>query len=114
MKRKKIISPIDLLIVIIPRHKGNKVCKILNDYKIYTHVNCIGYGTAESTIADLFGFGIKERDIVFAIIPTDKGEKLLDVFENEFKFEEKDNGLAMTLPINSIEKKLFDLIKIGE
>ena len=105
-------SPIDLLVVIVPRNDGRKVCEILDKYNIHLQLNCMGHGTAKSNIADLFGFGISERDVVFSIIPTEKGNELLDFFNKTFEFEKKDNGLAMTLPINIIEKKLFNLINI--
>jgi hypothetical protein len=109
---KKMESPVDLLIAIVNRHKGHNVCEILNDYKVQMHLNCIGHGTAESTLADLFGFGIVERDIVISLVPVTISEKILNKLNREFHFNERHNGLAMTIPVNSIEKNLLDFIKV--
>lgn len=112
MKNKD--SYIELLIVIVKRHKGHIVCEILNEYKCVNHINCIGHGTTDSEVADLFGFGIIERDIVVSVIASNKTEKILKDLDTTFHFDERHNGLAFTVPINSIEKNLLDLLNIKE
>ena len=110
--KKKIDSPVNLLITIVGRNKGNEVVEILNKYKIFTHVICIGNGTSESGIADLFGFGIIERDIVISLIHVSTSSKILNSLDKNFHFNEKHNGLALTIPINSIEQKSLEILKI--
>ncbi|MDD4110334.1 MAG: hypothetical protein PHS54_02145 [Clostridia bacterium] len=112
--KKKIDSPVDMLIAIVGRHKGNEAIEILNKYKIFTHVICIGNGTAESDIADLFGFGIIERDVVISLIPVIKSTKILNSLNRKFHFKERHNGLAFTIPINSIEKKILESMEVNK
>lgn len=112
-KKEKIKSPINLLIVIVNRHKGDSVVAALNEKNITAHVNCMGYGTSESGIADLFGFGIIERDIVASLVPSTESKNILEELNGKFNFDEPHNGLAFTVPVNSIEKKLFDFIKVN-
>lgn len=114
MKNKeKIRSPIELLIVVVNRHKGESVIEILNEKKVSIHVNCMGQGTSESGIADLFGFGIIERDVVLSLVPSEKKESILEELNQKFNFDQPHNGLAFTVPINSVEKKLLDFIKVN-
>jgi hypothetical protein len=111
MKNKTKLQPNPfLLLVIVNRHEGHNVVNILNKNKIESHINCIGHGTSESGIAELFGFGIIERDMVLSIIPNELNEKILDDLNNVFNFDEPHKGLALTIPVNKIEKKLLNLI----
>lgn len=112
MRKKKIDSPVNLLIAIVGRNKGTDAIKVLNRYKIFTHFVCIGNGTAESEIADLFGFGIIERDVVISLAPVTNSTKILNSLDRKFHFKERHNGLALTIPINSVEKKILESLKI--
>ena len=116
MRINKTISPINLLVVIVDRYLGEAVTQILEQNSIKAYIQCLGHGTAESEISDLFGFGIKERDIVLSFVVPNASEELLQKLNEEFKFTERHNGLAFTVPINSAEKQLLKIlnIKVGE
>lgn len=112
MKKDVILSPIDLLITIVNRGMGEKVKETISEFNFKNHIELIGYGTAESEISDLFGFGIKERDIVLSFVESEKSKAVLDKLNEEFYFNERHTGLAFTIPLNSAEKSLVDLLKL--
>ncbi|MFA6860140.1 MAG: hypothetical protein WCR30_01975 [Clostridia bacterium] len=112
MNKKGNGSPLELLITIVERHRGHEVCEILNTNQDVTHINCIGYGTADSEIADLFGFGISERDVVLSLVQSENSVEILKKLNEKFDFNKKNNGISFTIPVNSIEKKLYNLLKM--
>jgi len=116
MKKEPILSPIDLLITIVDQNSGEKVINFLKQKDVSYYVECSGHGTAESELQDLFGFGIRERDIVISLVNSKKSEELLHELNEIFGFNERHTGLAFTVPLNSAEKQLADLlnIKLGE
>ena len=112
MAKTKIKSPISLLIVLVDDGVGVQVEEYLTKKHLKAGVLFNGKGTAESEIADIFGFGLGDRDIVACIVPVDKQEKILaDV--TELTGIEKDNyGLTMLLPIDSASSTILELMGI--
>ncbi len=112
MDSKKVLAPIEMLIAVTDRGKGKNVIKILNKWDSQYHLICLAKGTAESNIAEIFGFGITDRDLVIAIINIHHSEELLDEIAKELHLYIPTNGLAMTLPINSASSDMLDMLKI--
>jgi nitrogen regulatory protein PII len=112
MDKTKPASPIELLVAVCEQNKASEVSKILNRHKENFSIIALGKGTAESDGYGLFGFGIMERDIVFAIINTYNIDKIIRVIARRMKFNPKDKkGIVFTLPVNSIEKQFLNLLQ---
>ena len=112
MKSTKQKSPICLLLSIVDDGVADKVEEYLNDHQLNSGLVFSGKGTAESDIADIFGFGMSDKDIVACIIPTASKDKIVaDI--NEITGIEKDQyGLNMILKISSVSSNLLELMGI--
>lgn len=115
MKKEKTPSPVSLLLSINDDGMGVEVEKYLNEKELNGGLIFQGKGTAESEIADIFGFGLSDKDIIAVFIPKEKSAKIIaDI--NEITGVEKDRyGLNMLLEINSASSSLLELlgVKIG-
>lgn len=115
MKKSSIKSPISLLLSIVDDDIALEVEKYLSKQKLSSGIifNC--KGTAESEIADIFGFGMDDKSVIACIIPVEKKDKIVsDV--NEITGVEKDNyGLNMVIKVQSSASNLLEFmnIKVG-
>lgn len=105
-------SPIELLLLINDDGMGEEIEKYLNEHKLLGGIVFNGKGTAESDIADIFGFGLSNKDIIAVFIPKAKKDKIIaDI--NEITGVEKDRfGLNMSLDINSISSNLLEFLGV--
>jgi hypothetical protein len=112
MKKEKISSPVSLLLSINDDGMGVEVEKYLNEKNLNGGLIFQGKGTAESEIADIFGFGLSDRDIIAVFIPKNKSSEIIKDI-NEITGVEKDKyGLNMILEINSASSNLLDLLGV--
>lgn len=113
MKKEKTPSPISLLLSINDDGMGEEVEKYLNEKGLNGGIIFQGKGTAESEIADIFGFGLSDKDIIAVFIPKDGGENIISDI-NEITGVEKDKyGLNMILDINSASSNLLEFLGIN-
>ena len=112
MKKNAIKSPIALLMSIIEDDRAKDVEKYLSDNHLSTGISFMSKGTAESDIADIFGFGMNDRVVIVAIIPIAQKDRILaDI--NEITGVEKDTyGLNMILNIQSVSSNLLENMNI--
>ena len=112
MKKNSIASPISLLISIIDDDIALDVEKYLNKKGLNSGIIFIGKGTAESDIADIFGFGMSDKNIIACMIPNDQKAKIIDDI-NEITGVEKDNyGLNMVINVQSASSNLLENMHI--
>ena len=112
MKKVKTPSPISLLLSINDDGMGEIIEKYLNEKKLNGGIIFQGKGTAESEIADIFGFGLSDKDIIAVFIPKAKSQKIIEEI-NEITGVEKDRyGLNMVLEINSASSNLLEFLGI--
>ena len=71
-----------------------------------------GKGTAESEIADIFGFGLSDRVISATLVPESGQEKLVKELSDDLGLEKDSYGLAMLLDINSASSVVLDMLGI--
>lgn len=112
MKITKIKSPLKLLIAIGDRGSAEEIELYLNKHKLNGGLVLMGKGTAESEIADIFGFGMSDKDIIVCLIPENKSQKIVSDI-NEITGVEKDKyGLNMVLNLQSASSNLLDFLNI--
>ena len=108
MKNKKIDAPIEVLLTITNNGDSDKVIKYLQTQNIPYSIVMMAKGTNPSQIADIFTFGIDDRDILVTFIPTDKEDKIVKDLTKVLGLEDKNLGLIMILPINSASSNLLE------
>ena len=113
MKKNKIESPISILLAVVDKGKGELIEEYLNNHKLKGGLLLFGKGTAESDIADIFGFGMSDRDIVACLVPTAFQQKALKDVAELTGIEDDDFGLAMLLDVNSASSSLLDMLNIA-
>ena len=112
MKKTSIESPISLLISIVDDEIARDVEMYLNKNGLNQGIIFIGKGTAESDVADIFGFGMNDKNIIACIIPNSKKAKIIaDI--NDITGVETDNyGLNMVIRLQSVSSNLLDMMNI--
>ncbi len=112
---KKIKSPLKLIMSFTDRDVG----KDIEEYLASEHMNggivLRGKGTAESNIADIFGFGIDDKDIIATLIPTNKVDKILANMRKISGIEKDNYGLIFVIDLQSASSNLLEYldIKVG-
>ncbi len=99
---------IELLIVIINKSKGEKAIKILNNLNINIQMLCFGKGTADSTMADYFGLDLGEKEVIFSLIKLKDSQKILNIINDKLQLDNKNTGIALTIPIKSAMYSLVE------
>ena len=106
-------SPVlELMVVVVNRGKGEEVTKTLTRNGAKAQIICLGEGTAESEVANFFGFGTIERDVVLALVDYERSAKALERISKKFKFDKRHNGLGFTVPLQSAGMGLIKHLKI--
>jgi hypothetical protein len=95
-------SKLHMLFIIVDRNKGSKITDLLDDRGMNFHVIFLGRGTANSEILEYLGFGETEKDVVCSIIKEELIDDVFTILKDDFKIENPTNGVAFTVPINSI------------
>ena len=113
MKNTKIKAPISLLLAICDRGQGDVVEDYLGHHKLDAGLILMGKGTAATDIADIFGFGMDDRDIVACLVPKDREEKILADVTEILGIERDEYGLAMLLDLNSASSSILELCKVA-
>ena len=112
MKNTTIKSPVELVVAICDDKKGEEVEAYLNSVHLDAGLLFMGKGTAESEIADLFGFGMNNKDIVAVIVPIEKTQKVVDKIIQITGIENDAYGLTFVMPLSSASSLLFDIANI--
>ena len=112
MKKSKIQSPISILLAIVDKGRGEWIEQYLNSHKLRGGLLLFGKGTAESDIADMFGFGMSDKDIVACIVPIAHQDKVIADITKLTEIETDSYGLTMLLDVSSASSSLLDMLNI--
>ena len=112
MKKTSIQSPVSMLLCFLDEDEAKEVEIYLNKHNLDTGVVFMGKGTAESDIADIFGFGMRDKNILACIIPNDKKDKVIKDIRDISGIETENYGLIMTLKLGSATSNLLEMMKI--
>lgn len=110
----KINAPIMILIAVVKRGKSEMVCRILSRGKEKHHMvfNATG-STASSSIADIFGFGLREAEVVLSIVKPENAEELVEEISKKIGMYVADNGIVFTVPIDSASSNTLKMLKFN-
>lgn len=112
MKKNSIDSPISLLISIVDDEIARDVELYLNNKGLNAGLIFIGKGTAESDIADIFGFGMSDKNIIACMIPNSKKSRIIDDINEITGVETVNYGLNMIMNLQSASSNLLELMNI--
>ena len=113
MKKKTISAPFELMITIVERGKSTKVIDILKTHDCSYNLVTLGEGTARSTMSDIFGFGIVEREVIWSLVDPLMSDKILKTMNDVLELSEPAKGIAMTIPANSASNLMLDILGIN-
>ncbi len=102
---------LELLIIVCPHGKGEKILKTLNPY--INFVSLIrGKGTASSEIVALLGLGEPEKDMLFAFCEKKNVDTIYKTLQEQFVTNS--NGvIAMTIPVAAVGGNLTLQVLLG-
>ena len=112
MKKQKASEKFSLLLAICDDDQGELLEEFLNRKKLKNGILFMGKGTAESEIADLFGFGLSDKVIVATLVPMSGQEKILKDVTDLLEIETNRFGLTMILEVSSASSSILDLMGI--
>ena len=112
MAKAKMKSPISLILTIVDDGVGEKVEEYLLAHKLSNGILFNGKGTAESMVADIFGFGLGNRDVIIVLVPVEKQDKILEDITKLTGIEEDEYGLSMIIPIDAASSTILDQMGI--
>ena len=113
MKTTKFPSPMKLLLSIVDDGMGEDIERFLNEKHLNGGLIFKGKGTAESDVADIFGFGLSDKDIIAVFIPNDKCSEVIDEINILTGVESHSYGLNLVLDLGSASSNLLDLVGIS-
>lgn len=105
----KIKAPIEMVLAICDKGLGEELEKYIQSQGLKAGIVMSGKGTAESMVADLFGFGLDEKDILVVLVPVEKTEKIVGGINAITGIEDDRYGLTMVLPLSSADSNIIDL-----
>jgi len=107
-KNNKRAPLIELVMIIINRDGTEKAVKVLNNLQIDLQMISIGEGTADSSLSDYLGLDKKEKSVIFCVVKLKDKNEILSVLNEKLKFDKKNTGVALTIPIKSAPFALIE------
>lgn len=96
------IRPMQLLISIVERGKGNRLVEHYGSYRLVHHLQAAGRGTAASHLLDTLGFGTTERDVVLTFAPRETVGQLMYHLRDENRPKLGAQGIAFSLNLSGM------------
>ncbi len=105
-------APVEIIMAICDKGLGDDLERYLQSQGITAGIVMAGKGTAESLVADIFGFGMNEKDIMICVSPVEKTERLVAGINAITGIESDRYGLTMVLPMSGADSGLLELAGI--
>ena len=112
MKKSVVSDKFSVLLAICDNEKVDVLEKFLKKKKLKNGLIFMGKGTAESQIADIFGFGLSDKLITALLVPRSSQEKTLKELADALRIEIDSYGLAMLLETSSASSVVLDMLGI--
>lgn len=113
MKKQQNIEKFSVMLAICDDEQKDKLENFLARNNLVNGIIFKGKGTAESEIADIFGFGLSDRLVSATLVPQTGQEKLLKELTDELGIENDTYGLTMLLDINSASSVVLEMMGIS-
>ncbi len=91
-----------LVFVIVDKAKAEKVLRALEERGL-RHLHAMpGTGTAPTALTDILGTGETEKVMIWGTAKEEEIPAVYDLMKEKFRFEEKNTGIAFTVPVKSV------------
>lgn len=98
------------LMIIIDANIRDQLTEFLNDHSVPIFYQMHGIGTVRSDIMSLLGLGDPQKSITFCFIPKHRIRMLLAELNQALKLHKKGTGIAISIPITSMQGRLYKLL----
>lgn len=113
MKKEKVVDKFSVMLAICDNEQEDILQAYLTKHKLGAGVIFMGKGTAESSIADIFGFGLSDKLITCVLVPEHSQEKLIMELTEVLGIEDDHFGLTMLLETSSATSVVMDLVGLS-
>ncbi|WP_207302951.1 P-II family nitrogen regulator [Bacilliculturomica massiliensis] len=93
---------IKLLIVILPRGKGEEAAKLCRENGLTFSMISPAYGAAGTHFMDYLGLSDSEKDCVFTVVRSEFSHEMLTRIHRYFRMNEPNTGIAISLSITGV------------
>lgn len=89
-------------ITIVPSEQGPTVNKLFKSLGVSCQFTQRGRGTASKKVREILGVEDNHKELIFSLVPEDLVPKMNLELEAFFAANEKNKGIAFTIPLESI------------
>jgi len=107
--KEKVVTQMETLITIVDSSLGKHLKEFYKRNKIPLYLYSHGYGSADSEIYDLLGFGNPKKTIVLSIQSANMTRWILNQLLKEIEFHRPGTGIAFTITLSSISSSLWKI-----
>lgn len=112
--KEKVEGRLEALITIVDYSLGNRLKDLYKQNKLPLYILSHGYGSAESEIYDLLGFGSPKKMIALSIQSAVVTPRLLTQLQKRIAFHKPGTGIAFTISVDRISRSLWKLCRQAE
>lgn len=109
--KEKSEDRMEVLIAIVDYSLGNRLKNLYKKQELPFYFLSHGYGSVESEIYELLGFGSPKKMLALSIQCARMTPHLLTELQERIAFHRPGTGIAFTLPVDSISRSLWNLCR---
>ena len=113
MRKERVVDKFSVLLAICDNEQEDILEEFLTKHKLGAGLIFMGKGTAESNIADIFGFGLSDKLISCVLVPEHSQEKLILELTDALGIEKDHYGLTMLLETSSATSVVMDMVGLS-
>ncbi|MBE5736735.1 MAG: hypothetical protein E7356_05250 [Clostridiales bacterium] len=110
MGKSAIIEKFSVLLAICDNEQESELQEFLESRNLNSGLIFLGKGTAESDIADIFGFGLSDKLITCVLVPEHSQEKIIIELTDVLGIERDHFGLTMLLETSSASSAVMSML----
>ncbi len=99
------VKGLRLIMTIVDRGKGKKITKFLEKLGCHNQQIFLGYGTAPDEMLQYLGLATIEKDVIISIVDEALAPFILSEIGEKMHFALPGNGIACSIPIQSVASK---------
>jgi nitrogen regulatory protein PII len=108
---EKAETRLEALIAIVDSSLGSILKNLYKQNELPIYLLSHGYGSAESEIYDLLGFGSPKKVIALSILTSAMTRRFLSQLGEKINFHQPGTGIAFTISLNGVSSSLWKLCR---
>ena len=98
---------LELMITIVNRKKAEYYLDFIQSFEVNMQITALAHGTADANTMGLLGLTDNEKTVIFSVIQKKRIIPAMRAIEWKFKTIKDGNGVACTVPLDSVIGKLI-------